>query len=228
VNNSKNTPQAVAKEGYKPMAPHPIKQRALCILKGQAVFADRFVPDHKDLVALIDEFRGMGCKIAFVTGVWDLYHHGHGRYIETGKVAAQKLYPNAQIIMIVGYDTDALTKERKGPKRPIVPEEERAEVLSQIRGVDIVTPQYKANQLYKLIEHDVRIISTSTQDLPPDHAEIEAQCEHLVNLPPQAETSTSARIRRLIIDGGEEVLDRFEKIVSNGIQEMRDEFSKRK
>jgi cytidyltransferase-like protein len=226
MNSPKTQTSTVAKDGYKPMQPNPIKQRAFCILKGNALFADRYVPDHKELVELIDELRGMGCKIAFVTGVWDLYHLGHGRYIEAGKVEAQKLYPGMQIIMVVGFDTDALTKERKGPKRPIVPEGERAEVLSQIRGVDIVTPQYSKNQLYKLIDHDVRIISTSTKDLPENHKDIEAQCEHLVNLPPQAETSTSARIRQLTIDGGLETIERVESKLLKAIEEAKDELSR--
>jgi bifunctional ADP-heptose synthase (sugar kinase/adenylyltransferase) len=209
--------------GYKPMQPNPVKQRAVRIMNGTATFDERYLPDHTDLVAIVSELRDMGCKIAFTTGVWDLFHVGHGEYILAGKMETQKKYPDANIIMVVGLDTDALTKARKGPKRPIVPEDERARVLGHLRTVDIITPQYESNQLYKLIEHDVRIISTSTQDLPADHADIQAQCEHLINLPPQSETSTTARIRTLATDGGLEVLERVSDKLLKAIGEARDE-----
>ncbi len=192
------------------MPPNKVKQRAFRIQNGTATFEDRFVPDHEELVQLIDEIRAAGSVVVFTTGVWDLFHIGHGDYIQAGKDEAAKLYPNAdRIIMVVGVDTDKLTKERKGPKRPIVPEEERYKVLGHLRCVDIITPQYEANQLYQIISHDVRVISTSTKDLPPDHDQIKARCAHLVNLPPQAETSTSARIRILSMDGGHDAVTKI-------------------
>ncbi len=227
MNNS--TPPAEpgkGQAGYKPMQPNPVKQRALRILNGTATFDERYLAEHQDLVAVVSELRDMGCKIAFTTGVWDLFHVGHGDYILKGKMEAASLYPHEQVIMVVGLDTDELTRERKGPKRPIVPEDERARVLGHLRAVDIITPQYKPNQLYKIIDHDVRIISTSTQDLPADHDEIKAQCEHLINLPPQSETSTTGRIRRLATDGGLEVLERVSEKLLQAIEEARNELSK--
>lgn len=180
---------------------NPLHRRALRILKGTATFEDRFVPDHGQVTQLIEHLRGMGCVIAFTTGNWDLFHIGHAKYIARGKAEAAKNYPDAEhVIMVVGIDTDEMTRKRKGPTRPIVPERERAEVLSHLRAVDIIVPQYEPDQLFRVIKHDVRVVSISTKDLP-DLSIIEAECEHLVNLEPQAETSTTARVRRLAIDG---------------------------
>lgn len=220
--NTSATPATAG--GFQPMQPNNLQRRATRIIKGTATFDDRFVPNHEELVALIEKLRSSGCIIVFTTGVWDLTHVGHAEYIQKGKAEAAKLYPNAEnIIMVVGVDTDELTRKRKGPTRPIVPEDERFRFLSHLRHVDVITPQYEANQLYRIIQHEVRVISTSTADLPSDHDDIKRQCEHLVNLPPQAETSTTNRIRTLALDGKMEALASFKKRVIDLLKEFDDE-----
>lgn len=190
---------------YKPTEPNPLIQRATRIFKGTGTFDDRFVSDHEELKKLLMQFRQMGCAIAFTTGVWDLLHIGHAKYIARGREEAEIHCSGAErVIMIVGVDTDKLTRERKGPTRPIVPEGERCEVLSYMRAVDIITPQYKSDTLFRVVMPDVRIISESTGDLP-QLEEMKKFCGHLVNMEPQAETSTTARIRRLSIDGASEL-----------------------
>ena len=157
--------------------------------------------------------------------MWDLFHVGHALYIERGREEASGLYPHAEhIITVVGVDTDKLTKERKGPERPIVPEDERVRVLGSLRSVDILTLQYQSDQLFKVVPHDVRVVSSSTKDLP-DEERMRSQCEHIVNLPPQAETSTTARVRRLAFDGGVAVLAKVEKSLTTMLEEVRGELS---
>ena len=212
---------------YKATAPNTVQQRALRIIKGIATFRDRFVPKHEELVKLIEELRSMGCTIVFTTGVWDLIHIGHADYIQNGKDAAAKFYPNTDhVIMVVGVDTDELTKRRKGPNRPIVPQEERFEMLGHLRAVDILTPQYEHDSLFKIVDHDVRVISQSTKDLP-EMKRMKVRCARIVNLPPQAETSTTARVRRLSLDGATNVLLTIEKGLEATLKEVRDEISKK-
>ena len=214
-------------KGYRRAEPDSVQKRALRILKGIASFEDRFLDDHGELVRLVDSLRKMGCVIAFVTGVWDLIHIGHADYITLGKAEAVKLYPDADhVVLVVGVDSDDLTKRRKGPSRPIVPEEERFRMIGHLRAVDILTPQREEGQLFKILEHDVRIISTSTEDLP-GFEEIRAQCDHVVNLPPQAKTSTTARIRGLSLDGAFSVLEKVENSLSTMLKEVRDGLGKR-
>lgn len=213
--------------GHAPSEANPLKKRVARILKTNIAssirFEDRFVPDHEELKRMLDEFRSLGCKIVFTTGVWDLFHIGHGDYIEKGKEEARKLFDDAEhIIMVVGVDTDELTKARKGPERPIVPEAERVRVLRHLRTVDIITLQYELNQLFDVVSPDVLIVSTSTKDLPPDLENVKKYCAHLVNLPPQAETSSSARIRRLSIDGSAALLVKIEQGLSHLLKEARD------
>lgn len=226
------TTSSVVHQGdHHPSGPVPLRQRATRILKAAVQFyipfEERFIPNHTELVEILEDLRSRGCIIIFTTGVWDLFHIGHGDYIQKGRDEAVKMYPDAEhFIMVVGVDTDALTHKRKGPQRPIVPEDERNRVLSHLRSADIITPQYELNQLYSIVKPHVQIVSTSTRDLPPDMEVARTHCEHLVSLPPQAETSTSARIRRLSFDGAAAVLVKAEKLLAEVLQRMRDEIEK--
>lgn len=211
---------------YKPAELNDVRHRALRILKNTASFEDRYVQDHEDLVTLIETLRTMGCIIGFTTGTWDLFHIGHADYIQLGKDEVAKKYPNADhIIMVVGVDTDAITKKRKGPDRPIVPQAERVKVLGHVRAVDILALQTEEDQLFQIIPHEVRVVSTSTTDLPALEM-IQERCEHVVNLPPQAETSTTARVRQLSLDGAAKVLMNVEKRLAAALKEVRDEIDK--
>ena len=214
--------------GYQPPELNTTQQKAMRIIKGSAPFEDRFNPNHDELVALIKTLRSMGCRIVFTTGVWDLFHIGHAEYIQRGKEETIKLYPDAEhVIVVVGVDTDTLTKKRKGPDRPVVPQDERIRVLAHLRSVDILALQTENDQLFRLVPHDVRVISQSTKDLP-DLKNMKCQCEHVVNLPPQAETSTTARIRRLSLDGAISVLVSIERRLSRVLEEVRSEIEKPK
>jgi D-glycero-beta-D-manno-heptose 1-phosphate adenylyltransferase len=213
---------------YQVAQPDPILRKARRIVDGTATFEDRFVPEHKDLTNLINALRSMDCIIGLTIGVWDLIHIGHAKYIAEGKKAAAKLYPDINhVIMIVGVDTDELTKQRKGPDRPIVPQDERIAMLGHLRAVDVITLQYEIDQLYGLVCPDVQIVSTSTKDLPPDLEKVRCHCGNLVNLPPQAETSTTARVRRLTLDGAANVLLKVEKGLTATLKEVRDELEKK-
>jgi cytidyltransferase-like protein len=219
-------PKKIITGKYKPSIVNPLHQRAMRVLKGNASFGDRFFLKHHELVAVIKMLRSMGCVIVFTTGVWDILHIGHCKYIQEGKDEARKLYPDADhVIMVVGIDTDAFTRARKGPNRPVVSEDERAGMLGYQRAVDIIVPQYKADQLYKLVEHDVRVISVSTKDLP-NQKEIKRYCKHLVNLPPQAEVSTTIRIRSLMLDGRREQVESFRTRVNVMIGEFENDLKK--
>jgi D-beta-D-heptose 7-phosphate kinase/D-beta-D-heptose 1-phosphate adenosyltransferase len=212
-------------KGYQAVEPDPQHRQAMRLMKGTATRQERYIPDLQELVGVIEHLRSMGCVVVLTMGVWDLFHIGHAEYMEKGKLAAAEKYPDAeQVILIVGVDSDALTKERKGPKRPIVPETERCGIIGHIRSVDIVTLETSLGFLHKHIPHDVRVISTSTKDLTAD-AETTRYCAELVNLPPQAETSTSARIRTLVIDGGLEALKRMKTGLEKLIAEVENELS---
>lgn len=84
----------------------------------------------QELVLIVDKLKRDGKRIVFTNGCFDIIHIGHVRYLKSAKG-----YGN---ILIVGLNSDESVRKIKGDKRPIVPQEERAEVLSSIRFVDYV------------------------------------------------------------------------------------------
>ena len=69
-------------------------------------------------------------KIVFTNGCFDIIHAGHVDYLEKTKALGD--------ILVVGMNSDNSIKRIKGEKRPIVPQEMRARVLSSLKPVDYV------------------------------------------------------------------------------------------
>lgn len=170
------------------------------ILSPIATFEDRFIPDLDQLAAITKTLKDCGHSVVLTQGVFDLIHEGHGKYLERAKAQGD--------ILIVGVDTDEYTRKRKGDNRPVVPESERLRMLSFLRSVDIITTRTLAasekdvDYLHKAIRPDVFVMSTTTKDFPLEkRKEIEEYVGRVEIFEPQAETSSTARIRRLMIDG---------------------------
>jgi rfaE bifunctional protein nucleotidyltransferase chain/domain len=86
---------------------------------------------REDLSALGERLRAEGKRIVFTNGCFDLLHVGHLRYLQQARALGE--------VLVVGLNTDAGVRRLKGPSRPIVPEEERAELLAGLECVDYVT-----------------------------------------------------------------------------------------
>jgi rfaE bifunctional protein nucleotidyltransferase chain/domain len=74
--------------------------------------------------------RHKGQKIVLTSGTFDLLHVGHLKYLEQ-----VKQYGDILVVMLSG---DRRTKARKGTKRPIIPENDRASILDALKVVDYV------------------------------------------------------------------------------------------
>jgi rfaE bifunctional protein nucleotidyltransferase chain/domain len=178
----------------------------------------RFLPDHKELDAVVEDLKKNGAKIVLTQGVYDLIHEGHALYLEAAKSHGD--------ILVVGVDSDELTKMRKGPNRPIVPEQERVNMLLHLRDVDIVTireARHDIGELICLVKPDVLITSTTTEDFKNDleAGKYNEYCKSIVVLPPQATTSTTARIRNLTIEGAEKLAREVQKLTENFLNEIK-------
>ena len=86
------------------------------------------LPD--EVGARLAAWRAAGERLVFTNGVFDLLHRGHVEYLEEARALGERL--------IVGLNTDASVHRLKGPRRPIVPEDERAEVVAALECVDAV------------------------------------------------------------------------------------------
>ena len=84
----------------------------------------------QDAKQQVDRLKSQGKKIVFTNGCFDIVHAGHTQYLEDAKALGD--------ILIVGLNSDLSVSGYKGPKRPIVPEADRAAVLSALSVVDMV------------------------------------------------------------------------------------------
>jgi D-glycero-beta-D-manno-heptose 1-phosphate adenylyltransferase len=83
-----------------------------------------------EIVRLRPGIRESGKKLVFTNGCFDILHVGHIRYLNYARSLGDML--------IVGINSDRSVREIKGDSRPIVPEQERAEVLAALACVDFV------------------------------------------------------------------------------------------
>ena len=88
-------------------------------------------PDRAALAARLDAERPAGRTIVLANGCFDLLHVGHVRYLEAARREGD--------VLVVAINSDASVRANKGPSRPLVPEAERAEMLTALRCVDFVT-----------------------------------------------------------------------------------------
>lgn len=197
----------------------PVSKRLISsILDKKANGSERLIRDFGVLECTIQELKKQGKKIVLTQGVWDLIHEGHARYLEAAKSHGD--------VLVVGLDSDALTRLRKGPNRPIVPERERIQMLTHLRHVDIVAirdVQHDMGHLVRLVRPDILITSTSTADFKEDlkKGTYKEFAKKIVTLPPQATTHTSARIRNLTIEGAEELASEVARITKDFIKRIR-------
>ena len=71
-----------------------------------------------------------GRKVVFTNGCFDLLHPGHIHSLETAREFGD--------LLIVGLNSDESVRALKGPGRPVLPEQERAEILAALECVDVV------------------------------------------------------------------------------------------
>ena len=71
-----------------------------------------------------------GQRLVFTNGCFDLLHPGHVQSLEAARALGD--------LLIVGINSDSSVRSLKGPSRPVLPEQERAEILSSLECVDAV------------------------------------------------------------------------------------------
>ena len=81
-----------------------------------------------ELGSIVTCLRSAAKTVVFANGCFDLIHVGHVRYLQGARAQGDAL--------IVGINSDASVRKLKGPRRPILPLEERMELLSGLECVD--------------------------------------------------------------------------------------------
>lgn len=154
---------------------------------------------YESIPELVKKYRQEGKKIVLTQGSFDMIHIGHARYCSEAKKYGDVLF--------VGVDSDEKIKKRKGADRPIVPQDERLEMLTYLDSVDHVilkpvdAPKW---ELIKKLKPDVLIATQETYS-SQQIADLHKICGKVVVLEPMATTSTSAKIRRVQIGAAKKI-----------------------
>ena len=158
----------------------------------------KFTPNHKDLIRKIKAHKVLGHKIVCTIGSWDMLHIGHLRYLNTAKSYGD--------VLIVGVDSDRGIKSYKGPLRPIIPEKERAEMLSYQDCIDYVTLvddiDKKGNWQYGIIKDlpiDIFVAVEGNSYTEEQKKMIAKYCKKISVIPRQALNTSSTYIVQNII-----------------------------
>lgn len=103
-----------------------------------------------ELKEAVDRLKADGKKIVFTNGCFDIIHIGHIRYLKKARVLGD--------VLIIGLNSDKSVSMIK-PKRPINPQNYRAEILSSLEMVDYVTlfDEETPYELIKFIQPDILV-----------------------------------------------------------------------
>ena len=87
------------------------------------------VIELEEVLPIISGWRNENLKIGFTSGVFDLLHIGHIRYLEAARKYCDKL--------VVAVNNDKSVKKNKGEKRPIIKDKERIKIIASLKTVDL-------------------------------------------------------------------------------------------
>jgi D-glycero-beta-D-manno-heptose 1-phosphate adenylyltransferase len=190
------------------------------VLDGSCGVEGKYIPDFNDLEVIIRMLKEGGYSTVLTQGVYDMFHVGHKRYLEDASKFAN--------VLIVGVDSDELTRETKGkadPSRPFDRFEDRIELLSGLYFIKILTRRHTdrhTDDLIKLVRPDVLVISKTTSSFTEEKKkELEEFCGRVEHLEPRADpsaTSTTAKVRRLRAEGGRELAELLSQSIQKTVE----------
>jgi rfaE bifunctional protein nucleotidyltransferase chain/domain len=118
---------------------------------------------REELRARVDEWRRAGERITLANGGFDLLHVGHVRYLRGAKALGGKL--------VVAINSDESVRALKGEGRPIMPAEERAEIVAALADVDavVIFPEFDVRAIIGDIRPEIQAKGTDyTTDSVPE------------------------------------------------------------
>jgi rfaE bifunctional protein nucleotidyltransferase chain/domain len=129
--------------------------------------------------------------IVLANGCFDVLHAGHVRYLEGARALGD--------ILVVGVNSDSEVAKLKGEGRPIMPQAERAEIVSALQAVDLVTifEEPTVTELLLAIKPDVHAKGTDyTEETVPERDVVRSYGGRVAIVGDPKDHSTSEILRR--------------------------------
>jgi rfaE bifunctional protein nucleotidyltransferase chain/domain len=115
------------------------------------------------LEPVVAALKTSGKTVVFANGCFDLLHVGHIRYLQGARQLGDAL--------VVGLNSDESVRRLKGPQRPLMPEDERAEILAAIACVDyvVIFQESTVERLLSVLKPDIQCKGTDyTEETVPE------------------------------------------------------------
>ena len=124
---------------------------------------------REQLRGRVAEWRRSGARVTLANGCFDVLHVGHIRYLHAARELGGKL--------VVAVNSDESVRGLKGEGRPVMPVEERAEILAALADVDavVIFPEKNVRAIIREIRPDFQAKGTDyTAETVPERDEVEA------------------------------------------------------
>ncbi|MDT8066912.1 MAG: adenylyltransferase/cytidyltransferase family protein [Terriglobia bacterium] len=124
---------------------------------------------REELRHRVEDWRTAGDKVILTNGCFDLLHVGHIRYLHAAKQLGGKV--------VIALNSDASVRQLKGEGRPLMNEQERAEILAALADVDavVIFPEPDVRAIIREIHPDVQAKGTDyTLESVPERDEVMA------------------------------------------------------
>src|SRR5271166_3108365 len=144
----------------------------------------------------VEQWRRAGEQIILANGNFDLLHVGHVRYLRGAKTLGGKL--------VVAINSDESVRALKGEGRPVMPAEERAEIVAALSDVDavVIFPELDVRALIREIRPDIQAKGTDyTEDTVPERDTVAEHGGRVAIVGDAKDHSTSEIIRSRLTPG---------------------------
>jgi rfaE bifunctional protein nucleotidyltransferase chain/domain len=145
-----------------------------------------------ELIEVTAREKRDGRRVVFTNGCFDLLHPGHVRCLAEARALGD--------LLVVAINSDRSVRTIKGPGRPLVPEQDRAEVLAALASVDYVTI-FDEPTPRELISHVLPDTLVKGADWAPEQVagreEVEAAGGRVVSIPLAPGYSTTNLVRKI-------------------------------
>jgi len=141
------------------------------------------------------EWKRAGRKVVFTNGCYDILHPGHIRLLESARSLGD--------ILILALNTDASVQRLKGPTRPLVSQDQRAELAAALQAVDAVIffDEDTPRELIAAVLPDILIKGADWAHFIAGREEVEAAGGKVLTLPLEPGYSTTGILEEVLSRG---------------------------
>jgi D-glycero-beta-D-manno-heptose 1-phosphate adenylyltransferase len=160
------------------------------------------IVSQDELIALVTREKRDGRRVVFTNGCFDLLHPGHVRCLAGARALGD--------LLVVAVNSDRSVRGGKGPERPLVPQQDRAEVLAALASVDYVTifDEPTPRQLIARVLPNILVKGADwAHNEVVGREEVEAAGGRVVSIPLTPGYSTTSLVQKIrkagpAVDGG--------------------------